>query len=97
MNKKIKTFETFREISSYEISNLKQDNPSSFNGNISFRKYKITIEPIDESFEILSERLQKLWDECGNHHHWSPLEAAAQSIGYTLVGFAGSKKTKKNN
>jgi hypothetical protein len=41
---------------------------------------------------ILAERLQKLWDECDNHHHWTPLRNTAKQIGYELQGSAGSRK-----
>jgi hypothetical protein len=84
------TFETFREIGSYEINNFKSNNPSSLNGWVRIRKFKVTIEPIIEPIEVLSERLQKLWDECDNHHHWQPLRAAAKQIGYELQGKPGS-------
>ena len=87
------SFETFRTLPSYDISNIKKDNPSSFNGNIEFRKYKVTVEPIDEPFEVLSERIQLMWDKCDNFHHWNPLKAAAKSIGYELQGSAGSKRS----
>ncbi len=87
------SFETFRKLSSYDISNIKKDEPSSFNGNIEFRKYKITVEPVDESFEVLSERLQLMWDKCDNFHHWDPLKAAAKSIEYELQDSPGSKRS----
>jgi len=87
------SFETFRTLSSYDISNIKKDEPSSFNGNIEFRKYKVTVEPVDESFEILSERLQTMWNKCNNYHHRNPLKAAAKSIGYELQGSAGSNRS----
>lgn len=90
----IVSFETFRKPSSYDISHIKKDEPSSFNGDIEFKKYKITIEPIDESFEVLSERLQIMWDVCDNFHHWNPLKMSAKSIGYELVGSPGSKRKK---
>lgn len=67
------------------------DEPSIFNGNIEFRKNKVTVEPIDESFEILSERLQSMWDKCDNFHHLDALKTAAKSIGYELQGSVGSK------
>jgi len=87
------SFETFKKLSSYDISNIKKEEPSSFNGIIEFRKYKVTVEPVDETFEILSSRLQAMWDKCDNFHHWNPLKAAAKSIGYELQGSAGSKRS----
>lgn len=88
------SFETFRRIGSYEQSNLLSKEPSCFNGNVNIRKYKITIEPVEESNEILAERLQKLWDECDNHHHWTPLENASKQIGYELKGYSGNARKK---
>lgn len=88
------SFETFRKIDTYEINGLTQKEPSCFNGDVRIHKYKVIVEPINESKEILAERLQKLWDECDNTHHWTPLKNAANRIGYELRGSAGNKKKK---
>jgi len=86
------SFETFKTLSSYYIDQIKQDEPSSFNGNIEFRKYKVTIELIDEPLEVLEERLQTMWDHCGIYHHWKPLREAAKSIGYELKLLPNNKR-----
>ena len=86
------SFETFRKVGSYEQSSLLAKEASCFNENVSIRKYKITIEPIEEPNEILAERLQKLWDECNNFHHFNPLKNAAKQIGYKLKGDFGSAR-----
>jgi hypothetical protein len=86
------SFETFRNIDLYEQRNLQDKEPSCFNGSVKIRKYRVTIELIEEPNEVLAERLQKLWDECDNHHHWRPLKDKALQIGYELKGNAGSKK-----
>lgn len=91
---KVKSFETFREVGSYTMSGLIQKEPSSFNGNVQIRKYKITIELIEEPHNVLCERLQKLWDECDNWHHWTPLKNVAKELGYELTGDAGSLRKK---
>ena len=88
------SFETFRKIGSYEQSLLCSKEASCFNGKVSIRKYKITIEPIEESNEILSERLHKLWDECDNYHHLGPLKKVAEQIGYELQGCMGNSRKK---
>ena len=88
------SFETFRNIGTYETMNLKKSEPSCFNGMVNFKKYKVTIEEVLEPVEIYQERLQKMWDECDNYHHWQPLKQAANSIGYTLSGSAGSKRVR---
>lgn len=72
-----------------------QKDPSSFNGDVRFRKYRITIEVLEEPQEVLEQRLQKLWDECDNRHHWTPIKKAAESIGYTLVGQVGKNAGRK--
>jgi len=88
------SFETFRQIGNYEQSNLIQKEPSAFNGWIRVRKYKVTVEPIEEPNEVITERLQKLWDECDNSHHRQPLKAVAKQLGYELQGDSGSKRKK---
>lgn len=37
------SFETFREIGSYTIGNLKQEKADCFNGLVSIKKYKVTV------------------------------------------------------
>jgi hypothetical protein len=87
-----KTFETYRNISDYQISNLKHENPSCFNGNIEITKYRVTIEEVEEPKEVLQARLQELWDKCNNWHHWKPLRAAARKLGYEFKNYPGIKK-----
>lgn len=82
--------ETFNKPFNFHI----QREPSAFNGDVRFRKYRITVEVIEEPQEVLESRLQKLWDECDNFHHWQPLKNAAKSIGYTLIGEVGKFKKK---
>lgn len=59
--------------------------PSCFNSVVSIRRYRITVEEIPEPDEVLRDRLRKLWRECDNHHHWSPLQAAANELNITLA------------
>lgn len=86
------SFETFKSFGAWERGHLEQKNPSCFNGFVNFRKRRVTVELIEESTEVLAERLQKMWDECNNRHNWGPLESAAESIGYKLIGSPGTKK-----
>ncbi len=59
--KNIITFETFRNLfdGSYWIDQIKTENPSNIN-YLSYRKFKVTIELIDEPKEVLIERLESL-------------------------------------
>lgn len=55
-----KEFETFKDLNnSYLINELKQEEPSNVNF-LNYRKYKVTIELIEESNETLLKRLEKL-------------------------------------
>jgi hypothetical protein len=87
MNTEIETkreFETFRKIGSFEESNLTNHNPSCFNGRVSVRKYKVTVELIEEDDQVIRDRIQKLWDECDNYHHRNPLKLVAEKHGLEL-------------
>lgn len=92
-----KVVETFRQIGSYELSDysFNNDQPNCFNGNVSIKKYRITVEVIEEPIEVYQERLEKLWLECDNWHHWGPLENAAAQIGYKFKGELGSQRKDK--
>lgn len=85
-----KSFETFRDFGDYEIQGMTQGEPTSFNGYVRIRKYKVTIEEVHEPIEVLQQRLQKLWDLCDNSNHWRPLQNMAKELGYTLVCSPGN-------
>lgn len=59
-------FETFKDIGSYEISNLKKDTPSAINF-VSYRKTKVTIELIEEPKEVLLQRLNDLLKQADSY------------------------------
>lgn len=85
------SFETFRNIGQYEISNLKKDKPTAFNGNVLIKKHKVTIEEIKEPIEVYHKRIQELWDLCDNFHHLQPIKNVAKELGYELKGQFGNK------
>jgi len=90
------TFETYTQFSDRDVDRLIKDEPSVFNSDVSIVKYRVTIEPIKESTEVYRTRLQKLWDECTNHHHWAPMRKVAELVGITLEGSAGSKRKDRS-
>jgi len=90
-----RTIETFYQVGDYELGRMKTLQPSCFNGVVSFRKYKVTVEIIDEPTGLLEERLEKLWCESDNHHHYLPLKNAAASIGYIFTGEFGCDRPIK--
>jgi len=56
-------FITFRDLtSSYNINQLKKENPSSINF-LEYRMFNITIELIEEPKDILIERLENMLKE----------------------------------
>lgn len=83
-------FETFRDIGSYEIGNLTQKEPSCFNGRVSVVERRVTIEIVEASVEVMTARLQKLWEDGDNFHHVEPIKAMAKRYGITLEGPYGS-------
>jgi len=89
-------FETFRRISSHEVSNLTFNEPSSFNGDVKIIKYKVRVEQVEEPKEVYQERLQKLWDEEDNYHHYDPIKNMANRLDINLIGDFGNKRRKSN-
>jgi hypothetical protein len=79
-----KVIETFREFGSWEIHQLQDNTFSCFNGNVRINKFRVTIEKVEEPIEVITARLQKLWEDCDNHHHWEPLKNAAKKYNYEL-------------
>jgi hypothetical protein len=59
--------------------------PDCFNGVVRLRRYRITVEPIDESNDVLAERLRQLWRATSNHHHYDVLKREAKSLGIELA------------
>lgn len=56
-------FETFRNLeNSYMLTQLKKDEPSNINF-LEYRKYKVTVELVDEPKEVLIKRLEDLKKE----------------------------------
>ncbi len=91
------TIETFRRPAHYERRNLTADAPSCFNGIVSVRKYRITFEEVQESKEVIAERILRLWTESDNGHDRVPLRKAADEIGLTLEPMTfGTKRPKRD-
>lgn len=56
-------FETYRNLeNSYTLNQLRKEEPSNINF-LEYRKYKITIELVDEPKEVLIKRLEDLRKE----------------------------------
>ena len=88
-------FETFRELSSYAIGNITEDKPTCFNGFVNVRKYKVTIELVEEPVETIQNRIKELWAKCDNHHNWQPLKNVASKYGLELDYNSSNRWQKK--
>lgn len=87
--------ETYRNPVGWSLDNLIQARPDAFNGYVNFRRYRITVEEIEEPIEVLRERLRKIWRECDNHHSWTPIRMVAASLGIELDIQDAGKDRKK--
>jgi hypothetical protein len=77
-------FETYRRPSAFSLDHFRQAVPGCANGEVSVRRWRVTVEPIEEPVEVLYARLLDLWERCDNHHHWGPLKAEARKLGCML-------------
>lgn len=75
------TIETYRDPM-HDLRDIRQTEPSAWNGDIRIRRYRITVELIDEPVEVLRDRLRALWRQTEpNHHRWGPMRAEAKRLG----------------
>ena len=65
MKENERTFETYQPRL-VEPNNVK--NPSCFNGMVMIRRYKVTVEEIEEPKEVLLDRLRDLYKDKANGH-----------------------------
>ena len=73
------------------LSDMTQDSPSCFNGMIRIKKYRVTIEEIEESDEVMAQRLQDLWEHSRSWHDGADIQKEAKKRGVELVGERGKK------
>ena len=82
IEEKKEEFEFFNNgIPHWTIDTLKRkDKPSSFNQMVNVKRYKLTIELIEESKEIVLERCLKLYKEEDNWHNKDTLNVFVEKI-----------------
>ena len=91
-------FETFRKVDAYARSQMEVPHPSCWNGDVRVRRYRVTIELIDEPVEIIQARLIELWAHEDNPHRMDPLcaEAARHGLNLRTCGVQfGSKAARR--
>lgn len=75
-------FETYQKVDFYDTSRLTMSEPYTGNGMVRIRRYRITVELIDEPIEVLRDRLLRLWRESErNLHIWRPMDEVAEELG----------------
>lgn len=68
--------------------------PSCFNGEVAFERYRVTVERIEEPDEVLVARLVDLWETSDNIHDAPPLQKAAKWLGASLTTGRGSRRER---
>lgn len=71
----------------FGLENSRQRSPLVGNGSVSIRRYRITVELIDESKEVLAERLRMLWRGTTNGYDQDTLLREAKRLGVELDPF----------
>jgi hypothetical protein len=77
-------FETYWRPKPYDIDRMINGAPHVWNGEVSVRRWRVIVEPVEESVEVLYARLLDLWERSHNMHEYGPLQAAAREIGREL-------------
>jgi hypothetical protein len=73
--------ETYQDPS-WTLGRLVASEPTAFNGDVRIRRYRVTIERIEEPVEVLRDRLRALWRTSErNSHHWAPMRRVARELG----------------
>jgi len=78
-NKKVE-FETYLEFDNYYIKSLTINKPSAIN-TVGFRKYKVTIELIEETTEVLILRLIELKNNTKNYNEIDKINIELKKLG----------------
>ena len=92
-----KVIETFCEPWRSSIHVEKE--PSCFNSVVSVRRYRVTIEEIDEPREVIAARVLQLIHDCDNLHHYDPLKVAASKYDLDVdfcKEFGKNRKARKH-
>lgn len=80
MKDKKLVIETFRDFNSpYFINQLKDEEPSFVN-NLRIKKYRVTIEEIEEPKEVYIERLEALLKDCRGYTKSSAIKNYIKSL-----------------
>lgn len=89
------SFEVF-SFPHYALTSLRDHRaqPFCFNGMVGFERYRVTVERIKESPDILFERLVELWETSDNFHDAESLKEAAKRLGRSFSASFGSRRER---
>ena len=79
-----RVFETFQQPDCFLLRGLERPVPDVFNGQVHVRRWRVTVEPVEESDGEIYAWLLDLWERSCNMHEWEPLRAAAKALGREL-------------
>ena len=83
--------ETYKDLA-YIAKNLATDEPYVWNGELFIKRHRVIIEEIEESREVIIEKLEKMYRECDNHHNVAPIRAEAKRLKHTLKSEYGCER-----
>lgn len=80
----IKEIEVFGLPSDAALSYLGEQVPTIFNGKVNVKRYRITIQEVEEPNDVLKERLQQLLDKGGHVSNTKAIQEEAKRLGIEL-------------
>ncbi len=88
--------ETFVPPNKYATESMERSTPHCLNGELFIRKYRVTVDIIEEPVRDIRARILYLWVTGDNIHHMQPLRDAANKYGLDLEGkgFGCQRKAK---
>ncbi len=79
-----KQIEVFGLPNDYLLGQLGKREPTIWNGQVSVKRYRVTVEEIEEPAEVLKERLLALLMQRGHIENANSIRAEAKRLGITL-------------
>lgn len=80
----VKQVEVFGLPNDYVLGQLGRQEPAVWNGEVLVKRYRVTVEEIEEPLPVLKERLEKLLKKRGHISHHAAILAEAKRLGVTL-------------
>jgi hypothetical protein len=78
------TFQTFFPVGTHNIRDWTQSKPSSFNALIRVKKYRVTIEEVQEPEDVIIDRLVELYKNADSYRERAAIEDYAEACGFNI-------------